>query len=151
MNDVPAQAPPTGSDAEDLRAKYLYAMAETENTRKRLERRFDDASKALKKRLLLKFLPMLDNLERALAHPDSPELRAGLEATARAFQAALESEGVTPLETAGRPFDPQTAEAVGTRPADEVADETVVEEAERGYRVDGELLRPARVVVAKNG
>jgi molecular chaperone GrpE len=136
---------------EDLRAKYLYAVAETENTRKRLERRFDDASRTMKKRLLTKFLPVLDNLERALAHPDSAELRAGLEATLRAFEAALESEGVTPIATTGQPFDANVAEAVGTQPADGIDDETVVAETERGYRVDGDLLRPARVVVAKHG
>ena len=138
-----------GTD-EDLREKYLYAVAETENTRKRLERRFDDASRAMKKRLLAKFLPVLDNLERALAHPDSDELRAGLEATLRAFEAALQSEGVTPIATTGQPFDASIAEAVGTQPADGVDDETVVAETERGYRVDGDLLRPARVVVAKH-
>lgn len=138
-----------GTD-EDLREKYLYAVAETENTRKRLERRFDDASRTMKKRLLVKFLPVLDNLERALAHPDSDELRAGLEATLRAFEAALQSEGVTPIATTGRPFDASIAEAVGTQPADGVDDETVVAETERGYRVDGDLLRPARVVVAKH-
>jgi molecular chaperone GrpE len=108
--------------------------------------------RAVKKRVLTKFLPVLDNLERALRFEDSQELRAGLEATLRGFEAALESEGVTPVVTAGSGarFDPNVAEAISTQPAPDVADETVLSEAQRGYFVDDELLRPARVVVAKN-
>jgi molecular chaperone GrpE len=135
---------------EDFRSKYLYAVAETENTRKRLQRRSDDAVRAVKKRLLVEFLPVLDNLERALAYDDSEGMRAGLDATLRAFEAALQREGVAPISTAGKPFDPTVAEAIATQPAAGVADETVIDEAQRGYTVDGELLRPARVVVAKN-
>ena len=141
---------PERDEGEDLRAKYLYALAEVENTRKRLQRRSDEASHALKKRLLLKFLPVLDNLERSLAYDDSEELRAGLAATLRGFESALESEGVTPILTTGERFNPKVAEAIGTQPAEGVEDETVLAEAQRGYLVDDEVLRPAYVVVAKN-
>ena len=135
---------------EDFHQKYLLAAAEVENTKKRMQRRADDAARALKKRLLLRFLPVLDNLERALEHPDSPELRAGLDATLRSFEAALESEGVKRISLAGGRFDPSVAEAVGTQPAPEVDDETVLAQTRSGYRVDGDVLRPAHVVVAKN-
>jgi molecular chaperone GrpE len=148
----PAEAPADAEPAEDFRAKYLYAVAENENTKKRLQRRSDDAVRAVKKRVLGKFLPVLDNLERALAYEDSEELRAGLAATLRGFEAALESEGVTPVVTAGSGarFDPTVAEAISTQRAPDVDDETVLAETQRGYFVDDELLRPARVVVAKN-
>ncbi len=147
-----ARAPAEPEPAEDFRAKYLYAVAENENTKKRLQRRSDDAVRAVKKRVLVKFLPVLDNLERALRYEDSDELRAGLAATVRGFEAALESEGVTPVLTAGAGahFDPNVAEAIGTRPAPDLADETVLDEVQRGYLVDDELLRPARVLVSKN-
>jgi molecular chaperone GrpE len=145
------QPEPAASDGEDFRSKYLYALAEVENTKARAQRRSDEATRSLKRRLLLGFLPVLDNLERALAHPDSPELRAGLDATLRAFESALATEGVTPVTpTAGKRFDPNNAEAIATQPAEGVPDETVLEETRRGYRMDGELLRPAHVVVAKN-
>lgn len=162
MEGEPPQAPATGerpqaqapaaesNGAEDYRTKYLYALAETDNVRKRLQRRADEAASTMKKRLLVKFLAVLDNLERALAHPDSEELRAGLDATLRSFEAALESEGVTRISTTGEPFDANVAEAIGTQTDDSVADETVIAETQRGYRVDDELLRPARVVVAKH-
>ena len=136
--------------AEDLQSKYLRAMAEIENTKKRAQRRADDAARALKKRLLLKFLPVRDSLERSLKYDDSAELRAGLEATLRSFESALESEGVTPISTTGQRFDPNVAEAIGTERVLDAPNGTVLAEAQRGYRVDNEVLRPARVVVAKN-
>ena len=135
--------------ADDFESKYLLAAAEVENTRKRERRRSDDAARALKKRLLLRFLPVLDNLERALAYEDSGQVRAGLDATLRGFESVLGSEGVAPIETAGQRFDPSVAEAVGTQPADGVDDETVLAQTQRGYRLDDEVLRPAHVIVAK--
>jgi molecular chaperone GrpE len=145
------QPEPAASSGEDFRSKYLYALAESENAKARAQRRSDEAARALKRRLLLGFLPVLDNLERALAHPDSPELRAGLDATLRAFESMLASEGVMPVTaTTGKRFDPYNAEAIATQPAEGVPDETVLQETRRGYRLDGELLRPAHVVVAKN-
>jgi molecular chaperone GrpE len=154
--DAPRDAADTareGASAADERSKYLYALAEAENARKRLERRAEETLRALKRRLLLAFLPVLDNLERALAYGGSKDLREGLAATLRGFEEALEREGVTPLEsTAGRRFDPSVAEAVGTeRGGEDVPDETVLSEERRGYRVDGELLRPAHVIVSKSG
>lgn len=148
--DQTAEAVTGESRADDLRNQYLYAMAEMENTRKRLQQRADEASQAFRRRLLLKFLPVLDNLQRSLSYEDSEELRSGLAATLRGFESALQSEGVTPVETRGKRFDPTVAEAIGTQPAEGVEDETVLDEARRGYRVDEELLRPAQVVVAKN-
>ena len=150
----PGETPDAGGEpgsAEDFRSKYLYAMAEVENAKKRVQRRADESERALKRRLLLSFLPVLDNLERALAHADSDNLRAGLDATLRGFESAFAREGVTPVATTGQPFDPNVAEAIGTGPAEGVPDQTVLSEAQRGYLVDGELLRPAHVVVAKSG
>ena len=140
-----------GRETEDFRSKYLYALAELENLRKRCERRADDMVFSARQRLLEKFLTVVDNLERAVKHPDPSQLRAGLEATLRVCETLLASEGVTPIRTAGQPFDPTVAEAVEIRAADDVPDETVVAEERRGYRSEGRVLRPAQVVVAKNG
>lgn len=140
----------TAPSGDDFQSKYLLAAAEVENTKKRMQRRADEAARALRKQLLLRFLPVLDNLERALEHPDSPNLRAGLDATVRAFEDALESEGVTRVATDGQRFDPSVAEAVATQPAPGVPDDTVVAETRRGYRIGDDVVRPAHVVVAKN-
>lgn len=137
--------------ADESQQKALYALAELDNYRKRAERQIVDRITAGKKATLLKFLPVLDNLERALGvETDAPGLRGGLQATLRGFEGLLASEGVKPFDVLNQPFDPRTSEAVGTRVApDGVEDETVVDVAVRGYMLGDELLRPAQVIVAK--
>ena len=84
--------------AEENHKKFLYAMADFENYKKRIERQFADIATSGKKSLLLRFLPVLDNLERALAHDKGGEgLRDGLNATIKGFEALLAGEGVKPL------------------------------------------------------
>ncbi len=92
---------------------------------------------------------MIDNLQRSLAYDDSDGLRGGLQATLKGFEALLESEQVRAIEVVGKPFDPRLAEAIATRETNDVEDDVVVEEAQRGYSLGEELLRPALVVVAK--
>ena len=150
MDEQSTEAPAQADGAEDYRAKYLYALAEMDNARKRLQRRSDDEREAVRRRLLLRFLGVLDNLERAVAYDDSEDLRAGLAATLRDFESALADEGVVAISTVGRPFDANVAEAVDTRQADGIPDETVLDQSRRGYRIGDRILRPARVVVAKN-
>jgi len=135
--------------AEEYKQKYLYALADAENARKRAQRQSEDSNRSYKRRLLLKFLPVLDNLQRSLSYHDSEGLRSGLAATLRGFDELLESEGVTPILTTGEHFDPSIAEAVATQPAGDAEEGTVIAESQRGYLLDSELLRPARVIVAK--
>jgi len=133
-------------EAAEYKDKYLRAAAEVENTRKRLERRYADQAEEEKKRLLRAFLAVADNLERALAH-SGDGLRDGVQLTYQELQRLLSLEGVEPLETIGRPFDPYYHEAVDTMPGDD-DQETVVGEREKGYLYRGQLLRPAKVEVA---
>jgi len=136
--------------ADDNHAKLLYALADFENYKKRSERQLSERLNAGKRATLAKFLPVLDNLERALAfEQDSSGLRGGLAATQRGFEALLSSEDVKPLNVLGTPFDPRVAEAIGTREADGTDDNIVVEEVQRGYTIGDELLRPARVIVSE--
>jgi molecular chaperone GrpE len=106
-----------------------------------------------RKNVLLRFLPVIDNLERALQFNASGDdkLRGGIEQTLKGFESVLNSEGVKAIDVKGKPFDPKFAEAIGTLPAAEgVADDTVMEVAEKGYMMDDELLRPAKVLVSKS-
>jgi molecular chaperone GrpE len=136
--------------ADENHQKHLYALAELENYRKRVERQVHDRIAAGKKATLAKFLPVLDNIERALGiEQTAPGLRGGLQATVRGFEALLSSEGVKPFDVLGKPFDPHTSEAVGTRTANDAQDDMVVDVAERGYMLGDEVLRPAKVIVAK--
>ena len=161
--DEAATAPtPTGEDvdllaelsaARTLASERLnelaYARAEIDNVRKRAIRSADERLVSHRKALLAKFLPVLDNLQRALAFDDSEGLRGGLGATLRSFENLLVGENVVAVETLGKPFDPHIAEAIATRETTEHEDDIVVEDVQRGYLLGEDLLRPAMVIVAK--
>ena len=149
--DLAAELAAAKAEAKANYDKFLYAMADLDNFKKRVQRDSQSIILHGKKSLLGKFLPVLDNLTRALSFEgEGAGLRGGLEATLKGFEAVLASEGVTPIEVKGKLFDPHTAEAIGTQPAPGVPDDTVLEEAQRGYMLGEELLRPAHVIVAKN-
>jgi molecular chaperone GrpE len=137
------------ADETDWRSLALHLQADIDNFRKRQTRRADESIAAEHERLLRLFLPVADNLTRALSHDGEgdPFLHQGVELTYRELMRRLETEGVTRIETGGRPFTPELHEAVATVAADAEAG-TIVEELERGYMLKDRLLRPARVVVA---
>ncbi|MFY9780962.1 MAG: nucleotide exchange factor GrpE [Candidatus Baltobacteraceae bacterium] len=135
--------------AEERYKELQYARAEIENVRKRAQRIADERLLNGRRQLLSKFLPVIDNLQRAVLFNDSEGLRGGLQATLRGFEGLLSSEGVKAVEVLGKPFDPRVAEAIGTRDSTEVDDDIVLDEAQRGYLLGEELLRPASVIVAK--
>jgi molecular chaperone GrpE len=151
--DLTAELAAAKAKADENYNKFLYAMADFENYKKRIERQFADIALAGKRAFLERLLPVVDNLERALAHEgDTEGLRKGLEQTLRGFEQVLAAEHVRSYSVAGERFDPTLAEAIGTQPAAPgVADDTVVEEAQKGYKMGEEVLRPARVIVAKSG
>ena len=149
--DLEAELAAAKAKAEDNYNKFLLAMADFENYKKRIERQFADIVVAGKKSLLGKFLPVADNLERALGHKDNLEsLHAGISQTLRVFENVLASEGVKAIEVKGKPFDPKVAEAIGTQSREGVDDDIVLEEAQHGYMIGEELLRPAQVIVNKH-
>ncbi|MGC8878697.1 MAG: nucleotide exchange factor GrpE [Anaerolineae bacterium] len=138
----------------DWKALALRLQAEMSNFRKRQEQRADEASEREKERLLQLFLPVVDNLRRALeAEParlgsDAPTAsREGVHLTYHELKRLLESEGIREIEALGQPFTPELHEAVATV-TDPVRSGLVVEVVEPGYMLNGRLLRPARVVVA---
>jgi molecular chaperone GrpE len=149
--DLAAELAAERARADESHQKYLYALAELENFRKRAERQVIDRVASGRRATLLKFLPVLDNLERALSiEQDAPGLRGGLQQTLKGFEALLTSEGVKPFEVLGSSFDPHRSEAVGTRIAGDVEDDTIVDVVRRGYLIGDEVLRPAQVIVAKH-
>jgi molecular chaperone GrpE len=165
--DVPAAANGESSDAaaamqsqleaanaraEENYNKFLLAMADFENYKKRIERQFRDIADAGRRELLKNFLPVIDNLERALAYEGAQgnALRNGVQQTLKGFENVLAMEGVKPLSVKGQKFDPKLAEAIGTQTAEGVDDDVVLEEAQKAYLIGDDLLRPAKVIVAKN-
>lgn len=136
--------------ADENYGKFLLAVADFDNYKKRMQRDIDSIVSSRRRVLLERLLPVLDNLQRALQSDAGGEvLRGGLEQTLRGFEAVLANEGVKAIEVQGEPFDPRVAEAIGTTPSDGAAEDIVVNVAEKGYKLGDDLLRPAKVIVAK--
>lgn len=143
-------------DAANARAdenynKFLLAMADFENYKKRIERQVREQANAGRREVLKNFLPVIDNLERALSFESAnvDALRNGVQQTLRGFEAMLGVEGVKAISVKGQKFDPKIAEAIGTQSSEGVEDDVVLEEAQKGYMIGDDLLRPAKVIVAK--
>jgi molecular chaperone GrpE len=139
---------------EELRREheiYLRNLADFENYRRRIERERASAAQAGKREMVLSLLDVLDDFERALEHVgEAPaSLSAGVSAIYQRLAGLLESQGVIPFESVGRPFDPALHEAAGSVESDEQESGVVLDELRRGYRWEEELLRPARVLVAR--
>jgi molecular chaperone GrpE len=136
--------------ADENYGKFLLAVADFDNYKKRMQRDLASMVAARRRMLLERLLPVLDNLQRAIeSNAGGDTLRGGVEQTLRGFEAVLASEGVKAIEVRGEPFDPRVAEAVGTMPSNGAAEDTVVEVTEKGYTLGDDLLRPAKVIVAK--
>jgi len=143
------------SETKRERDEYLElarrTKADFENYRKRVAR---DASEALargKAELARELLPVIDNLERALgaSSSDSDALAEGVSMVLAELRAKLAAAGVESFDPTGERFDPQLHEALSTQPAEGTEAGTVLETLEKGYRLNGQVLRPARVVVSK--
>lgn len=137
-------------EAED---KYLRAAAEFANARRRADVRADNQVRAAKELILSDFLPVIDDLDRAvLAVPADEQTYPWLEGFAliqRKLAGVLERQGVTLIEAEGQPFDPALHQAVMMEETDGAPPGTVVQELQKGYLLDGRVLRPAMVKVAQ--
>ncbi len=134
--------------------RLLRTAADFDNFKKRSRKESQEAEERGKVRVLKEVLPVIDNLERAVAHEAQATAAAGsvvegVRLVLRQFQSVLEKMDVRPLESIGQPFDPTHHEALQQSETDEVAPGTVVSELQKGYMVGDKLLRPAMVVVAK--
>jgi molecular chaperone GrpE len=141
-------------EAGDARAAWQRTAADFANYRRRTEQEREAMLGLANEFLLRKLLVVVDDFERALAAMP-PELQRlgwieGLWAIDRKFKSLLESEGLTPIEAQGKPFDPHEHEAVLQEETDKAPDGTVTNELQRGYRLRDRVLRPAMVAVAKN-
>jgi len=154
--DPEARVAAQARELEELQDRYLRLAAEFDNYRKRVVRERAELIRTSHEGLLLEFLPVLDNLDRALAAARSSAgsfraseaLIEGVENTLRLFRGVLEKAGVRQIETVGREFDPVVHHAVEQVRVTEVPENTVVEEVLRGYLLDQKVLRPAVVKVS---
>ncbi len=140
-------------EARQSHDRWLRERADLENLKRRTERERADVIKFGNERLLKDLLPVVDNLERAVAHArgggNGHPLVEGVELVLKALLDILERNGVTRIETRGVRFDPAHHEAMAQVESAEHDPQTVVAEHQAGYRLNDRLLRPALVSVAK--
>jgi len=154
VEELQAQLARYKDEAERNWQQFLHAAADLENYKKQAARQREDAVQQVRASLLVVVLTVLDNLERALEHGGTAEPDAileGIRMTHRQVSDLLKKMGVQPIEARGKTFDPRFHDAVdvASHEALAVAPDTIVEELQRGYLLNGEVLRPARVRVAK--
>ena len=140
--------------AREHREQYLRAVAELDNVRKRAQRDIEAANRYGLEKFAAELLPVHDSLELAVQSAGQPSvdidsLRQGQEATLKLLAKALEKLGVTPVQPLGAPFDPARHEAMMARESPDAEPNTVIQVVQTGYELNGRLLRPARVIVAK--
>lgn len=134
---------------------YLRASADLDNYRRRVTREKEELARYTRDQIVAALLPVLDNLERALAsakeHAVTDDaLLQGVENTHKQFRRILEEHGLEEVAAhAGHPFNPAFHEAVGHRESDEHAEGLIVDQLQRGYKLTDRLLRPARVMVSR--
>ncbi len=153
-----ADAPDAESalEAEKRRAdenwdKYLRAVAELENFRKRAARDQENTRKYAIDRFATELLGVADSLEMGIAAGpavDAASLLEGKQATLKQLKKVLRDFGVEEIDPAGERFDPEFHEAMTMQPSADVEPGNVLSVIQKGYRIDGRLLRPARVIVA---
>jgi molecular chaperone GrpE len=156
-----AAAGPGSLEAEllDAQAKaqehwnsYLRAVAETDNVRKRAQRDVEAAGRYAIERFAGDLLEARDSLELGLAvgpGADPARLFEGMEATLRLVDRAFEKAGLQVLDPAGEAFNPELHEAMATQPSADQPPGTVLAVVQKGYLLNGRLLRPARVLVSR--
>jgi molecular chaperone GrpE len=146
-------------ELEQVRQHVLYAQAETQNVRRRLEQEKQTAATYAATGFARDVLSVKDNLDRALAAiPDDlrqdermKPLIAGIEATGRELDTVFQRNGIIRVEAMGQPLDPHRHQAMVEIPSDDAEPGTVVQEMQAGYMFKDRLLRPAMVGVARKG
>lgn len=143
-------------ESKEKQAEYLdgwqRARAELANARKRFQREQQQAYTNARADVLVRLLPIMDDLERAFASVPQDLSDAGwiegIKLVLRKFEGLLKQEGVAPIEAAGQEFDPYYHQAVTHEPSENVPSGHVIEEIQKGYQIDDRVLRPSVVRVS---
>jgi len=160
VEDADAEAKAEVSELEQAQAKadenwdrYLRTAAELENVRKRAARDVENAHRFALERFGKQLLAVRDSLEMGLAAADSANVESlleGSEATLKMLGTTMQQFGIEEVDPAGEPFDPEFHEAISMQPSDDVEPGSVVTVVQKGYSLNGRLLRPAMVIVASD-
>ncbi|MES1926838.1 nucleotide exchange factor GrpE [Salinisphaera sp. T31B1] len=152
--ELQAELDQARAEAAQYRDQAVRAAAEMENVRKRAARDVESARKFALEKFAADLLGVRDSLElgqqAAEEHSgDFDKLKEGMDMTARMLATSMEKAGIEPIDPQGESFDPEFHEAVSTQPTDDMAPNTVAAVMQKGYTLNGRVLRAAMVVVAK--
>lgn len=142
-------------ELNEVKDAFLRKAADLDNVRKRLAREKEEFVKFANERLMKDLLPVIDNLERALLAAGGAEgdnshpIVSGVDLVKKQFINYLKDHGLTKIDAVGKPFDPSLHEAISKRESKDYPDQTVLEEIEGGYLLNGRLLRPAKVIISE--
>jgi molecular chaperone GrpE len=132
---------------------YVRSQAEMENFKKRTAKEKEDTVRYANETLIKEILPVIDNLEKAISHAHQDNavaaLREGIELTLKGLKASLKKAGLEEVEAQGNNFDPCFHEAVSEMVDERAKPGTVLQELQKGYVLNGRLIRPSMVVVSK--
>lgn len=142
------------TEMQEYKDKYLRALAESDNMRKRLQKEKQEMTSYAISQIVTAFLGPIDHMENALKYTQqmSDEVKhwsLGFQMILTQLKDVLSDQGVQPFESLGQAFDPHLHEAVETENREGVAPGIVIEEFVRGYKMGERIIRPARVKVAK--
>jgi len=142
------------SKSNDYLNKLKYLQAEFENSQKRVEKEIESSVRAERETFILGMIEILDELEIAfnsgMKSKSGKAIIKGLEMILRKFKDALKKEGLCEIEALGKSFNPELHEAVAHVQKNQCPDGAVIEEIKKGYMLNGKLLRPSLVCVAKS-
>jgi len=141
------------SELDKLRDQALRAQAEAENTRRRTAREVENAHKYALEKFVAELLPVMDSLEKAVetarAVDGADAIADGVELSLKLALSTLEKAGVRQVDPLGAPFDPQEQEAMAMVPSPDAEPNTVIDVMQKGYTLNGRLVRAAMVAVAR--
>ncbi len=152
VQELQAQLAEAVARAKDCQDQYMRSLAEMENVRKRAQRDIEAANRYGLERFAQELLPVKEGLDLAVENADKADrdsLAAGQLATRQLLSKAFERLGIVELNPVGEPFDPAQHEAMLVQPSTTAEPDSVLTVVQRGYALNGRLLRPARVIVAK--
>lgn len=141
------------SELEDTKDRFLRGLADFDNYRKRVTREKEQLTKCANEELIKRLLEVIDNIERALeaasGSRDFEGFKKGIELIYEHVKGILSREGLCPIECVGEAFDPNYHEAVMALDKEDEESDRVVEEVQKGYTLDGRVIRPSKVIVSK--
>lgn len=132
--------------------RALRLQADFENFRRRTSKEKEELSAVIKQEILKDMLPLLDNFERAMAAEtkDAEAFQKGVDMIYTQLQEVMKKNGLEPIETAGQKFDPNFHQAVMRVQNDDLEDDDIAQELQKGYMVEGRVIRPSMVQVVAN-